>query len=144
MKLADVALGLEWQRTARSKGRPRPAQWVVRLRYGHCLNLFGALVVQLLLEVCDSGEDIYFCSGCRSSYMCEGRHPNASQNNYCPSCQSDKVPQKEADQRRRRRMREARLLHDQGIPLRQIAQRLKTKPDNVARWLKKRVRRSGG
>ena len=144
LKLADVALGLEWQRAARSKGLPRPAQWVVRLRYGHWLNLFGALVVQLLLEVCDSGEDVYFCSGCRSSYTCESRHPNASQNNYCPSCQSDKVPQKEADQRRRRRMREARVLHDQGIPLRQIAQRLKTKPDNVARWLKKRVRGSGG
>ena len=141
LKLADVALALEWQGAARLKGLPRPAQWVVRLRYGHWLNLFGALVVQLLLEVCDSGEDVYFCSGCGSSYTCEGRHPNASQNNYCPSCQSDKVPQKEADQRRRRRMREARLLHDRGVSMQRIAQRLNTKPDNVARWLKTRDRK---
>ena len=28
------------------------------------------------------------------------------------------------------------MLHDQGVPLRQIAQRLNAKSDSVARWLK--------
>ena len=115
--------------------------WVVRVRYGHWLNLFGALVVQLLLEVCESGEDVYLCSGCGKSYTREGRRPNASQNNYCPSCQSEKEPQKQADLRRRNRMREAHLLHKQGVALEQIAQRLNTKPANVARWLTPRVRK---
>ena len=141
LQLADVGLRLEWQRAARSRGLEQPAQWVVRVRYGPWLNLFGALVVQLLLEVCESGEDVYVCSGCGTSYTREGRHPNASQNNYCASCRGANVPQREADERRRRRMREARVLHDQGVPLQQIAQRLNTKPDSVARWLKTRVRR---
>ncbi|MHC4608034.1 MAG: hypothetical protein ACYTAF_14075 [Planctomycetota bacterium] len=139
LKLADVGLRLEWQRAVRSKDGPQPAQWVVRVRYGHWLNLFGALVVQLLLEVCESGEDAYLCSGCGKSYTREGRRPNASQNNYCPSCQSQKEPQKQADLRRRHRMREARLLHKQGVALEQIAQRLHTKPKSVARWLTPRV-----
>ncbi len=143
LELADVRLQLEWQRAARSRGLEQPAQWVVRVRYGPWLNLFGALVVQLLLEVCESGEDVYVCSGCEKSYTREGiRHPNASQNNYCPSCRNAKEPQREADKRRRRRMREARVLHDQGVSLQQIAQRLNAKSDSVARWLKTRVRRS--
>ena len=144
LKLADVRLRIEWQRATRSNRLRQPARWVVRVRYGHRLNLFGALVLQLLLEVCQPAEDVYICSSCGESYTREGRRPNVSQNNYCPSCQSDKEPQKEADRRRRRRMREARALHDQGVPLRQIAQRLNTKPDSVARWLKKRVRSSRG
>jgi hypothetical protein len=141
LKLADVGLRLEWQRAGYSKGFRQPAQWVVRIRYGHWLNLFGALVVQLLLEVCDSGEDVYLCSGCGSSYTCEHRRPNAGQNNYCPACQNGKVPEQEADKRRRRRMREARLLHKQGVASEQIAQRLNTTPKSVARWLKPRIRK---
>ena len=144
LKLADVGLRIEWQRAARSNGLRQPARWVVRVRYGHWLNLFGAVVLQLLLEVCQPAEDVYICSNCEKSYTREGRRPNVSQNNYCPSCQNDKEPQQEADRRRRRRMREARALHDQGVALRQIAQRLNTKPDSVARWLKKRVRSSRG
>ncbi len=144
MKLADVKLQLEWQRASRSGGVKRLGQWVVRVRYGHWLNLFGALVLHLLLEVCQSGEDVYICSGCQKSYTREVRIPNAGQNNYCPACHDAKKPLQEADKRRSRKMREARVLHNQEIPIPEIAQRLKTKSDSVARWLKprKRVRKS--
>ena len=82
--------------------------------------------------------------GTLCSYTRSGRRLNATQNNYCSACQNDKVPQQQADLRRRRRMQQARVLHRQGVSLDEIAQRLHTKPDRVARWLKKRVRKSSG
>ena len=58
LKLADVGLRIEWQRATRSNGLRQPARWVVRVRYGHWLNLFGALVLQLPAEdVCQSDKE---------------------------------------------------------------------------------------
>lgn len=67
-------------------------------------SLFGALAVQLSLAI--SGADgPVVCSNCKDFYVAQ-RRPRLEQDNYCPSCRSAGIPQKNASAAYRTRKRE--------------------------------------
>lgn len=52
---------------------------------------FGLLAIQLATAVCDAHK-IAICSGCARIYARKGRIPQAGRRNYCPDCQTKKLP----------------------------------------------------
>jgi hypothetical protein len=94
-----------------------------------------AMALQLAATIC--GSDIYICSGCSFPYTRpDKRKPNPGDANFCDDCGRDAALQR-ADARRRAKMADARRLHAEGLPLKEIAQRIDANVASVRRWIKK-------
>jgi hypothetical protein len=100
-------------------------------------SMLNAVGLQFALTVSNS-DSLYICSGCGLPYprRSEKRRPKAGQANFCDEC-GNAAALRQADVRRKEKMAEARRLSAEGVLLNEIAERLKTKPASVRRWLKK-------
>lgn len=74
-----------------SKGR-----WSVQFSGGTVIGcgLFGAIVCQLMLAITQT-EGLALCSSCGRGYAPD-RRPNQNRRSYCPTCQAQKIPQRDA------------------------------------------------
>jgi hypothetical protein len=111
----------------------RRTEWETSIEYRGLYNLLGALATQLMLTV--AGSALHSCSGCGSPIISD-RRPKRGQRNYCDDCRIDGRPLKDADRDRKQRMADARRLHCEGIPLREIQSRLGIRQLSTARrWI---------
>jgi len=125
-------------------GRPgfslNPRSWRLEVDYSGCL--FAAIALQLALTVTDA-RNLFTCSGCGVPYVREKKAPKSGQANYCEKC-GPNASLREANNRVRERIAEARRLRAEGIGLREIAQQLNVRTskrstalETVQRWIGK-------
>ncbi len=69
-------------------------------------GLFGGLAMQLMLAICRS-DGLERCSECRLPYV-PSRRPRKGQRRYCPKCQADGIPRRDAERDARKRREEER------------------------------------
>ena len=113
-------------------------------RFGLEIDYRGAMLsavgLQLALTISNSAS-LYMCSGCGIPYArsLDKRRPKTGQSNFCDEC-GTVVARRQADRRRKAKMTETRRLHDQGVSVKEIAERLGTKLATVHGWSKKDVK----
>lgn len=86
-------------------------------------NLFGGLAVRLAFDLI-AAKSVAWCAECNHQFPLE---PNASpaRDGFCPNCRGVQVCNKHAAQRRRDRVRQARLLASRGRSTAEIVEELK-------------------
>lgn len=102
-------------------------------------RMLEAVILQLALTL-SRADSLYFCSGCGLPYNRPTtlRKPKPGQDNFCArdGC-GNAAALRHADARRKAKMADAQRLHDEGVPLSEIAKRLDTTPASIRRWVKK-------
>jgi predicted RNA-binding Zn-ribbon protein involved in translation (DUF1610 family) len=106
-----------------------------QLEIYYAAGLFGALALQMALTLSRT-KSLYTCSGCGVPYVRVQKSPKPGQANFCEAC-GRKEAVRQANQRRKQKMAEARRLHSEGVAAGAIAKRLSTKPATVRGWVKK-------
>jgi hypothetical protein len=108
--------------------------WQLELFFGG--KLLAALALQLALTV--SGvEAPHLCSGCKHLYIRTKKNPKTGDANYCDRCGRDEAL-RQADNRRRTKILEARRLHAEGMTVDEITERIAARSvKTVRRWIQK-------
>ncbi len=98
--------------------------------------MLNAVLLQLVLTLSNS-DCLVICSGCSLPYARsrEKRRPRPGQSNYCDECGTT-VALRHADQRRKKKMAEARQLFRDGEDIASIASKLETSVASVRNWVK--------
>jgi hypothetical protein len=157
--LSDEAPGLSW--LIAERGFPRPEDqnlkiqrallayeitiWLKLGRVGFVagpgifeidlhLCMFSAVALQLALMIAGTNR-LFTSSGCGYPYPRTKKAPKAGQANFCQHCGREALRQ--ADQRRRKKMADARRLNERGLSISKIAKQLGTKITTVEGWIKK-------
>lgn len=100
-------------------------------------SLLSAIAVQLALTV-SSGRSLAACSGCGRLYIWFKRAPKAGVESFCSDCSNSGEPVRRADERRRKKIREARRLKTEGVSIPEITRQLSVRnPAIVERWILK-------
>jgi len=125
---------LDW----RLEKTPGIGRWIFRQRPVLPFNLIGVIALDIVKCLCNGSQSL-ICSGCKREYVRSARvrRPRAGEANYCPECREAKIPQKDADERRRRRRDRVAALHAEGRTPQEIATILEMKLSTVERWVKK-------
>jgi ssDNA-binding Zn-finger/Zn-ribbon topoisomerase 1 len=105
---------------------------VLEIDLHHCM--FSAIALQLALTIAGTNR-LFTCSGCGYPYSRKNKAPKPHQANFCPRCGPEALRQ--ADQRRRKKMADARHLKQQGLSVSKIAKQLGTEIATVKGWIKK-------
>jgi hypothetical protein len=98
--------------------------------------LFAILSSELLAAVVRA-KAFYSCFGCGTWFSPEtAKHkPRTGEHAYCPDC-GPKTAERDAQRRRRKRMRAARQLKATGLSMEEIAKHIGSKRETVGKWLK--------
>ena len=116
----------------------QPPYWQIEISYNHQLLAFIAL--QLATTISDV-ESLCVCSGCHKGYPRARRAPKEGWSNFCETCRGEtgrSEAWRQADKKRREKVRAARRLYSEGIPLREIVKRLNVrKIETVRGWIAK-------
>jgi hypothetical protein len=99
---------------------------------GKMLNAVG---LQLAVTLADL-DSIFICSGCQYPYgrPKTKRRPRKGQANFCDEC-GTKAALRQADERRKAKIAEARRLYSAGISIERIAEQIDTEITCVKRWV---------
>ena len=116
----------------------QPPYWQIEISYNHQLLAFIALQLALTISGVDK---LYLCSGCQKGYPRERRAPKEGWSNFCETCRGEtgrSEAWRQADKKRREKIRDARRLYSEGIPLHEIVKRLNVrKIETVRNWIQK-------
>ncbi len=125
LKVTDVGFALMPETTGK---------WQLSVDYKRCV--LGAVAMQLALTLA-GGERLHTCSGCGSVYARTKRPPRPGQANYCDECDKDKIARQRAERRRCDKRAAFLRMHSEGIPKREISERLHTKLKTIDSWIAK-------
>lgn len=98
-------------------------------------HLLGAIALQLALAASDI-QAILTCSACHRPYARERKMPKKGHSNFCTECGREAAV-KQAENRRREKVRQAHQLYLEGMPVSEIALKLETTISSVERWIGK-------
>jgi hypothetical protein len=109
----------------------RRGRWELRIDYNGFL--FAAIAFQLAL--CIVGADtLYMCSGCGDPYTREVKRPKPGTANYCLTCSKKGVAKRRAVDAYRSRKSQAVELRSAGVPLAEIASKMKKPLSRISKW----------
>jgi transposase-like protein len=110
---------------------PKP-NFLPALRFHGDFYLIGALMLQIMTVI--AGKILILpCSHCLKFHT-RDRRPREGAGAYCSVCAKSGKRQDEAERKRKERMKTAKKLRRQGLPLRQIAAQLKITVEQAKRW----------
>src|ERR1035437_792361 len=116
----------------------QPPYWQIEISYNHQLLAFIALHLATTLS---DVESLCLCSGCHKGYPRSRRAPKEGWSNFCETCRGGNGRSeawRHADKKRREKIRDARRLHSEGVPIHEIVNRLSVrKAETVRRWIAK-------
>jgi DNA-directed RNA polymerase subunit RPC12/RpoP len=117
----EVALRVVWKETPQ-----------IELSYGG--HLLSAVALQLALSVLRE-HSVYTCSGCGRPYSRGSRkRPKTGDANFCEECGRTEAL-RQAQERRRKKINNARALHLSGTPTKKIALDLNSSIETVKKWI---------